>query len=104
MKTFKFIKISKPAESDLKDIADYTSQQWGSKQKKVYLGLIKQSFLKLCQDGVVATILIKDRKDIDIGLFSYQIGKHIVYFRETDTEILIIRILHSQMDPEKHLI
>ena len=105
LKRFKSIKISKPAEIDLKDIATYTLKQWGESQKKAYLGLFKQSFRALStnkSDNKISP-LTQNRDDIDSGLMSFWIKKHVVYYRETKQELLIIRILHSQMDPEKHL-
>jgi toxin ParE1/3/4 len=106
LKKFKPIKISNPAEIDLKNIADYTSKEWGELQKYAYLGLFKQSFISLNQNQGSNKIspLVKDRKDIDVGLLSYGVKKHVVYFRETEQELLIVRVLHSRMDPEKHLL
>lgn len=102
---FKPIKISKPAEIDLKNIADYTSKEWGEPQKKAYLDLFKQFFLALshCQNYNDLIPLIKDQKEIDKGLLSYCIKKHVIYFRETEDELTIVRILHSRMDYEQHL-
>jgi len=105
LKSFKPIKISKPAEIDLKDIAAYTLKQWGKLQKKSYLGLFKQSFsaLSTSQSDNKTLPSTQNRDDIDADLFSYRVKKHVVYYRETKQELLIIRVLHSQMDPQKHL-
>jgi len=102
LKNFKPIKISKPAEIDLKDIAAYTLKQWGKLQKKSYLGLFKQ-FFSAIQSGNKILPSTQNRDDIDTGLFSYRVKKHVIYYRKTKQELLIIRVLHSQMDPEKHL-
>ena len=45
----------------------------------------------------------KKRDDIEQGLYTYSIKKHTVYFRETELEFVVLRILHSRMDPERHL-
>ena len=103
MKKFKIVKVSNPAEKDLKEIADYTLKEWGKLQKKNYLGLFKQSFMSLSQRDDKITPLIKNRKDIGAGLFSYCVKKHVVYFRETEHNFIIVRILHSCMDSKKHL-
>ena len=106
LKSFKPIKISKPAENELKNIAAYTLKQWGKLQKKSYLDLFKQSFkyLSTSQTDNEFLPLTQNRDDIDSGLWSYRVKKHVVYFRETKQEYLIVRVLHSQMDPEKHII
>ena len=46
----------------------------------------------------------KQRDDIEPGLYTYTIKKHTVYFRETKQEFVVLRILHSRMDPELHLL
>jgi len=105
LKSFKPFIISKPAENDLRDIVEYTLKQWGKLQKKSYIGLFKQSFkaLSTSQANNVFLPITQVRDEIDKGLMSYRIKKHVVYFRETKQQFLIIRILHLQMDPEKNL-
>jgi len=98
--SYKPLRISTPAKTDLQNIATYTQKEWGIGQKKVYLGLIKKSFNTLSTVGNIG----KKRDDIDQGLYAYSIKKHTIYFRETEQEFVILRILHSRMDPERHLI
>ncbi len=102
LKHYKSIKISKPAELDLKNIANYTLSHWGELQKQLYLGLFKELFINLREDDANPA-LIKIREDIDEDLLSFRVRKHVVYFRITAKEVLILRVLHSSMDPEKHL-
>ncbi len=96
---FKPIRISDPASRDLQAIAEYTLSEWGVKQKESYLNLIKQSFKALGCSGNIG----KHRDEIAQGLYSYSIKKHVVFFRETADEFMIIRILHGRMDIEKQL-
>jgi len=103
LKKFKTIKISKPAEIDLKNIAAYTLKQWGKVQKRIYIDLFKKLFLHLSYHDENIIPLIKDRKDCLLDLLSYRINQHVMFFRETEQEFLIVRILHTRMDPEKHL-
>jgi len=97
---FKPLRLSNPAKTDLQRIATYTQQEWSAVQKKVYLDLIKKSFNTLSRVGNIG----KKRDDIEQGLYTYSIKKNTVYFRETDQEFVVLRILHSRMDPERHLI
>ena len=96
---FKPLRLSNPAKTDLQYIAIYTQQEWGAVQKKVYLDLLKKSFNTLSTLGNIG----KKHDDIRQGLFAYRIKKHTVYFRETEQEFVVLRILHSRMDPEMHL-
>ena len=100
MSNFKPLRLSNPAKNDLQNIATYTLREWGKGQKKVYLELIKKSFNTLSTVGNIG----KKREDIEQDLYAYSIKKHTVYFRETDQEFVVIRILHSRMDPERHLL
>lgn len=100
MTNFKPLRISNPAKNDLQHIAEYTFQEWGLVQKKVYLDLIKKSFNTLSNVGNIG----KKRDEIEMGLYSYGIKKHTIYFRETEQEFVVLRILHSHMDPERHLL
>jgi len=98
--SFKSLRISDPATRDLQAIAEYTHSEWGAKQKKSYLNLIKQSFKTLSRSGNIG----KHRDELAQGLYSYSIKRHVVFFRETEDEFMIIRILHVRMDMEKQLL
>ena len=43
------------------------------------------------------------RDDIGAGLRAHPVQRHIVFYRETETEVLIVRVLHASMDPGSHL-
>lgn len=100
MPSFKPLRLSNPATRDLQAIAEYTQSEWGAKQKESYLNLIKQSFKTLSRSGNIG----KHRDEIAQGLYSYSIKKHVVFFRETEDEFMIIRVLHGRMDMEKQLL
>lgn len=40
--------------------------------------------------------------DIRDGYRKYHIGRHLIFYREADEGIVIIRILHDRMDVEAH--
>jgi len=96
---YKPIRISQPAQDDLKSIADYTKNYWGDVQKNTYLALIKKSLNVLSASGNIG----QKRDEIAIGLFSYQLKKHVIFFRENSDEYVVLRVLHSQMDIHKQL-
>ena len=100
MPSFKSIRISNPATRDLQAISEYTQSEWGAKQKESYLNLIKQSFKTLSRSGNIGKL----RDKIAQGLYSYRIKKHVVFFRETEDEFIIVRVLHGRMDMEKQLL
>jgi toxin ParE1/3/4 len=91
--------ISGPATRDLERIGDYTKAEWGGAQKRKYLGQIKDGFKALRDTpGIGAR-----RDDIDKGLRAHPVRKHILFYRETKTELTIVRVLHESMSPDLHL-
>ncbi len=92
-------KFAEKAEHDLKDIIDYSLQQWGESQTLAYL------------DGVGARgQLLADNPDLGIkreaiseGLLSFPYENHILYYVKQPHGITIVRVLHQRMDPMKHL-
>lgn len=99
MSNYKFLRISNPAKNDLQHNAAYTIHVWGEDQKKVYFDLIKKSFNTLSAVGNIG----KKRDGLAQEIYAYCIKKHTIYFRETVQEFVVLRILHSRMDPERHL-
>ena len=100
MTNFKPIRLSDPVSRDLQAIAEYTHSEWGAEQKVIYLKLMSKSFKTLSRSGNIG----KHRDEIASGLYSYSVKKHVVFFRETKDEFVIIRVLHSRMDMEKQLL
>lgn len=103
----KSLRLSVLAQDDLKNIANFTQYQWGKEQKKNYLNLIKKSFNLLCIsssaiDNEVIVHMGKHRPEISTGLYSYTIKKHNVFYRENSKEFIIVRVLHTRMEPIKH--
>jgi len=95
----KKLRISAPAQQNLKDIATYTKTTWGNKQAQHYLKQLRQSFDRLC----IEPNLGKPYPDIDQTLQSHLCQKHIIFYRINGNTLNIIRILHQSMDIEKHL-
>ncbi len=96
MPSSKKLYLTASAVKDLKAIAEYTQQRWGTNQKKKYITQIKDSLHKLC----INISLGKRRDDIDKGLYSYLNQKHVIFYCKTTIEVQIIRILHQSMDIE----
>ena len=93
------LRISGPARRDLEGIGEYTRAEWGAAQKPRYLGQIKDGF-KAVRDapGIGAR-----RDDIHKGLRAHPVRKHIIFYRESKTEVTVVRVLHEGMNPELHL-
>ncbi len=92
--------LTNKAKSDLKDIAIYTQNTWGKRQRNVYLTALDQSFFALAADHLKGS----DCCEIRSGYRKHKVGKHIIFYREINLSLIeIVRILHGRMDIETHL-
>lgn len=93
--TFRF---SRRAETDLLGIAHYTLRTWGEAQTVRYINDL-EVFCRTLADNPA---LGRHCDDIRPGLRRLEHGKHVVFYRQGRTGILITRILHRNMLPDKH--
>ncbi len=92
MKPFK---LTVSAKADLKDIALFTQRKWGKEQRNLYLKQFDESFWMLSENPVLG----RRCDEIRDGYRKFPQGSHVIFYRQTDSqEILIIRILHKNMD------
>ncbi len=99
MPSSKKLRISGPAKLDLGRIGDYTRRAWGAAQKRKYLGQIKGGFKAVGDTPGTGT----RRDDIGTGLRAQSDQKHVIFYRVTKSEVVIVRVLHESMNPELHL-
>jgi toxin ParE1/3/4 len=95
----KKLHISGPARRDLERIGEYTRAEWGAAQKRKYLGQLKDGLKALRDTPGIGT----QRDDIHKGLRAHPVGKHVIFYRESKTELTIVRVLHGSMCPELRL-
>ena len=88
------LRVSGPARADLAHIGDHTARMWGAAQKRKYLGLIKDKLEALRRTPGLGA----PRDDIAEGLRILVAGRHAIFYRETQTELEIVRVLHCSMD------
>ena len=94
MAAFRF---SRRAEADLVSISNYTLRTWGKTQTARYLGGLEA----VCQTLADNPALGRPCDEIRPGLRRMEHRKHVVFYRQDSTGILVSRILHQSMLPEK---
>ena len=94
----KTVLFSPLAQDDISDIWDYTVAQWGEKQAVTYTHNLREASVELATGLAVSQTV-----DIREGYLKYRSGEHFIYFKETDANITVIRILHKSMDVGRHL-
>ncbi len=92
-------KLAHKATADLAGIWSYINTTWGAEQADTYLDALYLRFIWLTNNSS----LWRPRNDVHAELYDYHEGSHVIFFREYDKGIEIVRILHDRMDVIKHL-
>lgn len=95
---YKVHKNAKAAE-DLADIWVYSLQEWGIERADRYLNELEAALAQLKENPKLG----KPRDDLRSGYFSLQLRQHIAYYVVTPSVVRIMRVLHTRMDPNRHL-
>jgi toxin ParE1/3/4 len=83
------------ALEDISTIWEYTYEVWSESQADKYFELLTASFGEIAQNPELG----KNYDEIDKAIYGLRVGKHIVFYRLTQTaDIEILRILHQRMD------
>jgi len=86
--------ISPKAENDLEIIFEYTSKQWSFKQALEYHNGINEAFLIISQYPEIGKEYIHKTGNYRI----HPINKHLIFYQHHDAKIIIVRLLHENMD------
>lgn len=86
--------LSREADHDLEEVFDYTFERYGMDRAVSYVNDFETIFDQL----VVNPNLGRDRSIIRKGLRSITKEKHVIFYRQMQTHIRIIRVLHCSRD------
>ena len=87
--------LSREAKSDLYSIALFAEARWGKTQRNLYIKQLDEAFLLLAQNPNLGTSCDYIRN----GYRKFPQGSHIIFYKPSTTAtILVIRILHKNMD------
>jgi len=85
---------------DLTDIWNYSSREWSENQAIKYYSMIHSA----CKEIVNNSSLGKSFQAINIGLYGYKVGKHIIFYQKVlNGDVDALRILHDSMDLKNKL-
>jgi toxin ParE1/3/4 len=93
-------RFSRVAEADLLSIGAYTLRTWGEDQTIRYIDDLEAC----CQTLADNPTLGRACDEVRPGLRRMECGQHVVFYREEEKGILVSRILHQRMLPERHAI
>jgi len=93
------VRFSRRAEADLLSIADYTLRKWGKAQAIRYLGELEACCQLLADNPALGRLC----DEVRVGLRRHEHGKHVLFYRQERGGILLSRILHQRMLPDRHV-
>jgi len=90
--------LAKRARKDLIEIRQYMVNRWGKEQARKYIGEIRR-----CADDLANHRLYgKLREDIAPDLRGYHVGRHVIFYVESEKGIEVARVLYDGMDFSRH--
>ena len=92
------LRFSRRAEADLHGIAQYMLRTWGKAQTARYVSDLEA----FCRTLADRPALGRPCDEVRPGLRRMEYSKHVIFYRQQLTGILIVRILRQSMLPEKH--
>jgi toxin ParE1/3/4 len=93
------LRFTSRARNDLRDIAAYTLEKWGTAQCDRYLDALQEH----CRQVAETPKLRRLSPDFP-SYCRALVGRHAIFYRVDDHDsVLVVRILHASMLPELHL-
>lgn len=93
------VRLSRAAATDVRGIQRYTLERWGAGQWRRYSDALENLFEQLGDNPTLGP----NRDEVRIGLRSFPVGAHVVWYRNGDDILEIVRVLHASMDPDTRL-
>ncbi len=81
-------------------IGDYTLHTWGQIQAARYIGELEVCCQRLADNPALG----RPFDEVRPGLRRLEHGKHVVFYHQERGGILVSRILHQRMLPDRHAI
>jgi toxin ParE1/3/4 len=91
--------FTKDAYSDLLDISRFTRRTYGKRQAVRYIEQIEHC----CKGLAAGRYRGRPADSISSGLRKQIVESHVVFFRLSNRDVVIVRILHVAMNHEDHL-
>ncbi len=87
--------LTRRAKADLKSIAKFTEKRWGREQRNIYIKQFDETFRVLADTPEIGGYCDYIKENYQ----KFPQGSHIIFYRKaTKKSIIIIRILHKNMD------
>lgn len=91
-------RLTTEARRDLIDIQLYGLEHFGQVQADEYATILERKLQLFADNPNIG----RDYSHVLIGIRRYENIAHSIYYEPEDAGVLIVRILHSKMDPARH--
>ena len=91
------LRLAVQAERDLEGIAQYSIETWGSARAARYMADLRSC----CQRIADRPLLGRSCDRILSGLRRIEQGRHSIFYIVQGRDVLVVRILHQSMLPER---
>ncbi len=91
--------LSRRAATDLAEIADYTINEFGIDQARLYRDQLQACFQSLLDNPQLG----RSAEEVSPGLRRIRQQAHVVFYKYGQGELHIVRVLHHSMDFERYL-
>lgn len=79
------------ARADIREILVYTREQWGAEQRRQYKDQLNRGIRALAEYPELG----QQRDEFFVGCRSLIVQQHVVFYRLSEGEIIIGRVLHT---------
>jgi toxin ParE1/3/4 len=90
---------TKAAERDLQCIARYTLEVWGPERRERYLAMLEQTCEHILPEHRRFGREVEERP----GILRWRAESHVIFVREVEGGLEIVRILHERQLASRHL-
>lgn len=94
------LSVTPRANSDLTGIWLYTCEEWGAEQADNYLDQLEAGMKQLMSHPLLGT----NYAHVLPGYRRLQVERHAVFYQVHEPEILVVRVLHEDMDAPDNLL
>ena len=94
------LNITPKANSDLVRIWAYTCEEWGVDQADKYLDQLEAGMKQLIEHPALGT----NYEHVLPGYRRLQVERHAVFYQVLELELLVVRVLHEDMDAPERLL
>lgn len=91
-------KLSNLAAEDFDSIYEFTWRKFGPSQADKYTSGLDAFLTLLARNPLMGS----DRADLMEGIRTHVHARHTIFYKEAGGKVLVVRILHQQMDPLVH--